>query len=69
MEDEEATNELKTNNSSNTILGLPCKEQHLLDTLSSSTLSNSAIFLCSYASYYSTTHGNYHLITCNLRAF
>jgi hypothetical protein len=35
MEDEEAANELKTNNSSNTILRLPRKEQHVLETLSS----------------------------------
>jgi len=40
MEDEEAANELKTNNSNNTILRLPCKEQHLLQTLPSSPISN-----------------------------
>jgi hypothetical protein len=69
MEDEEAANEIKTNNSSNAILRLPSKEQHLLGTLSSSTISNSAIFLYSYASYYSTMHGNHHLTTFNLRVF
>jgi len=38
MEDEEAANEIKTNNISNKILRLPSKEQHLLQTLSSSPI-------------------------------
>ena len=65
MGDEEAANELKAINSSNTILRLPRKDQRLLQTLSSSTISIYAIFLYSYAPYYSTMYGNYHLIPFN----